>query len=153
MQPVEVVKALITEHGCDSNVQDKDGNTALHEASRCRKPIVAKFIVKLPSCDPNIVNSSQETPLHLALRKQHWRLSKVILKSGKVDGSIVNAQGHTALELIEKHPQNHERTRMKNLLDRNMSILINTSSLLSDDSDISSPPSKWMHKVCIVMQS
>ena len=139
MQPLEIVKTLVIEYNCDPNVQDNEGNTALHEASRCRKPIVTKFIVNLPSCNPNIPNSAKETPLHLALRIHHWRLSKVILKSGKCDKTIENSQGETAFELMERHPQSHERDRMKKLLERSYSVMSNTSV----ESELISPPSEY----------
>ncbi len=140
IQPVEIVKTLVTEYSCDPNVQDNEGNTALHEASRCRKPIVTKFIVNLPYCNPNISNSAKETPLHLALRVHHWRLSKVLLKSGKIDKTIENSKGETAFQLMERHPQSHEVARMKKLLERGHSVMSNTSG----DSELISPPSEYI---------
>ena len=71
VQPIEIVKTLVY------YVQDNEENTALHEASRCRMPIVTNCIVNFPFCNPNILNGAEETPLHLGLHAQQLRLSKV----------------------------------------------------------------------------
>ena len=143
MMLLETVETLISKYGCNPNVQDSDGNTPLHEASRCRKVQIAKYLASLPSCDPNIQNNNGDTPLLVALSKQHWGLSRELFKSGRIDLSIKNNNNYTAIRLLEHYPHSMGHVKMKKILQRSASV----GSLGSVESQMSQRQSSFSEEI------
>jgi len=78
-----VVKALLRA-GCKTDIQDKDGRTALHEAAFKGRGGVVKALLKA-GCDPDIQDTDGrdgETALLLAVKNQHEDVVEMLLKAG-----------------------------------------------------------------------
>lgn len=67
----EVVKKILKSYSIDVNIQDIDGNTALHCAINSQNENVFKEILSNTNCRPNlnIKNKNEQTVLWLALLK------------------------------------------------------------------------------------
>ena len=63
---VGLVTYLVSECGCDPNLCNVDGNTALHEACKWGCLSIVKFFINRDPAILNIKNAKNETPLHLA---------------------------------------------------------------------------------------
>ena len=76
----EVVKLLIKQ-GCDLELEDKDGDRAVHHASFGDEPAVIELLAKA-GADLNVRNKRRQTPLHIAVNKGHVFVVKTLLELG-----------------------------------------------------------------------
>jgi cytohesin len=97
------VKAAI-DCGADPNIQDKVGNTPLHDAAKSGSPDVVKLLLE-HGADPNIQNKVGNTPLHyaakyswlnVALRHDPLEVVKLLLEHG-ADPNARDKDGKTPL--------------------------------------------------------
>ena len=77
---VEVVKVLISANA-DVELEDKDGDRAIHHASFGDEAAVVE-ILAAASCDLNARNKKRQTPLHVAVNKGHVTVVKKLLELG-----------------------------------------------------------------------
>ena len=95
----EMVRVLV-QNNCDVNIQNRNGDTALHIAIRSTQHNAEKVqcILMSGKCDPNIANDAKNTPLHVAVQKNDFRIFGEILRN-KCDINIQNNEGNTPLHL------------------------------------------------------
>lgn len=101
------VQQLLKE-GNDINIQDNEGNTALHHVILNNTPYQLNLLLisntTKDKIDPNIHNNNNETPLYLAiikgLKEEHLRLIK-----DKSDINVRDANGATALIKATQNPE------------------------------------------------
>lgn len=77
---VEVVKVLIANHA-DLEIEDKDGDRAVHHASFGDEAGVVDLLATA-GCDINARNKKRQTPLHIAVNKGHVAVVKRLLELG-----------------------------------------------------------------------
>ena len=89
-----VLKALSSSdmHPLDLNVQDNEGNTAMHIATNFAKVDVVSFFMER-KVDINIQNTNGNTPLHIACRNNIVNIAEMILNDPSTDISIKNNEG------------------------------------------------------------
>ena len=63
---LEVVRALVEEHGCNPQSVDKNKCTPLHYACYCGHRDIVKYLVTVQKCDPQIEDLEGNLPLHFA---------------------------------------------------------------------------------------
>lgn len=76
----QVVELLI-EQGCDLELEDKDGDRAVHHASFGDEAAVIEILSKA-GADLNVRNKRRQTPLHIAVNKGHLCSVETLLKLG-----------------------------------------------------------------------
>ncbi|EFX78101.1 hypothetical protein DAPPUDRAFT_53589 [Daphnia pulex] len=111
--PIDLFK-IILENSTDVNVQEEDGDTALHNAIVFEFETAIKELLERKDIDVNIKNNNKRTPLHLALMGKGFPINLVILEKS----TDVNAQeedGDTALHLAIMCKS---KTALKELLKR-----------------------------------
>uniref|UniRef100_A0A8C9FY67 ANKR6 protein n=1 Tax=Pavo cristatus TaxID=9049 RepID=A0A8C9FY67_PAVCR len=96
----DVIASLIQE-GCALDRQDKDGNTALHEACWHGFSQSAKVLVKAGA---NVLakNKAGNTPLHLACQNSHSQSTRVLLLGGS-RADLKNNAGDTCLHVAARY--------------------------------------------------
>ena len=90
----EVVKCLI-EHGADVNAADKDGRTALLDASERGHFEVVKYLIER-GADVNAADEYGYTALLDASEKGHFEVVKYLIEGG-VDVNVTSVDGSTAV--------------------------------------------------------
>lgn len=91
---LEVIKVML-EHGADIELEDKDGDRAVHHASFGDEPGVIELLASL-SVDLNARNKRRQTPLHIAVNKGHIGVVKTLLDHG-CHPSLQDSEGDTPL--------------------------------------------------------
>ena len=101
LENMEYIQALIQYPSCDLNIQDDNGDTALHIAARSKWNSAEKIqcLLECDRCDPNITNKQGYTPLHTATVNSQFDSIKILLNSTKCNPNIQDIQGNTALHL------------------------------------------------------
>ena len=83
--------------GADPNIQNKDGDTPLHDAARSGSPEVVKLLLE-HGANPNIQDYKYDwTPLHYAVKGCHVDVARVLLDYG-ADPTIRDNEGRTPLD-------------------------------------------------------
>uniref|UniRef100_A0A146LRU8 RING-type E3 ubiquitin transferase n=1 Tax=Lygus hesperus TaxID=30085 RepID=A0A146LRU8_LYGHE len=91
---IEVVKLLL-KHSADVEIEDKDGDRAIHHAAFGNEPAVIELLAKA-GADLNIRNNRRQTPLHLGVNKGYIGVVKALLKLG-CHPSLQDSEGDTPL--------------------------------------------------------
>ena len=63
---MDIIKYLITEHGCDPALPDNDGNMPIHIACLGGQLNVVKFLITEMKCNPKCLRKDGQTPLQHA---------------------------------------------------------------------------------------
>ena len=71
---MDIIKYLITEHGCDPALPDNDGNMPIHIACLGGQLNVVKYLVTEMKCNPKSPGYKGRTPLHQACNSGHMDL-------------------------------------------------------------------------------
>lgn len=77
---VELIKVLM-KYDVDMEVEDKDGDRAVHHAAFGDEPEVIKLLHR-GGADLNARNKRRQTPLHIGVNKGHIGVVKVLLDLG-----------------------------------------------------------------------
>ncbi|TYZ61650.1 hypothetical protein PybrP1_010649 [[Pythium] brassicae (nom. inval.)] len=94
------VVELLLRHGAVANLQDDEGNTALHGAGA---PDVARILLTSAfKTNPNIPNRRGQTPLHVAAAAGSVAVVDLLIRSG-CQQDIVDDQGQTAFHVAAAH--------------------------------------------------
>ncbi|BFZ09622.1 hypothetical protein BsWGS_12661 [Bradybaena similaris] len=92
---------MLLNAGCYIDVQDEDGNSAIHEASWNGFSQTAELLVKY-NCNVCLMNKAGFTALHLAAQNGHNECSRVLLYAG-CNPDIKNNYGDTALHTAARY--------------------------------------------------
>lgn len=113
LMTLDTARLLIEDYYFDPSVQDNDGNTPLHDASRCQKTQITKYLTSLPNCNLNVQNTEGDTPLHIAVMSSHWLIVRVLLASPRLVVLIENNAKETPLSLLEMQISTNETKKLK----------------------------------------
>ncbi|XP_067677818.1 E3 ubiquitin-protein ligase MIB1-like isoform X1 [Haliotis asinina] len=91
---IEVIKVLI-KHTVDMEVEDKDGDRAVHHAAFGDEPAVIEMLHR-GGADLNARNKRRQTPLHIGVNKGHIGVVRALLDLG-CHPSLQDSEGDTAL--------------------------------------------------------
>ncbi|KAK5916241.1 hypothetical protein CgunFtcFv8_011244 [Champsocephalus gunnari] len=103
--------AALIQGGCALDLQDKDGNTALHEVSWHGFSHCVKLLVKA-GADVNIRNKAGNTALHLSCQNAHAQTTRLLLLGGSTpdtknnvspDPDTKNNAGDTCLHVAARY--------------------------------------------------
>ena len=101
VESMEYIQKLTQQPTCDLDIQDDNGDTALHIAACSKWNSAEKIQCLLDSgrCDTNITNKQGHTPLHIATVNSQFDAIKILLNSTKCNPNIQDIHGNTALHL------------------------------------------------------
>ncbi|XP_066272663.1 E3 ubiquitin-protein ligase MIB1-like isoform X1 [Branchiostoma lanceolatum] len=91
---IDVVRCLIR-HSCDLEVEDKDGDRAMHHAAFGDEPTIIEHLARA-GADLNARNKRRQTALHIGVNKGHVGVVKSLLELG-AHPSLQDSEGDTAL--------------------------------------------------------
>jgi len=91
---LEVIQVLL-HHTADVEIEDKDGDRAVHHAAFGDEPRVIELLAKA-SADLNARNKRRQTALHIAINKGHFNIVKTLLELG-CHSSLQDSEGDTPL--------------------------------------------------------
>ncbi|XP_059159077.1 E3 ubiquitin-protein ligase MIB1-like isoform X2 [Physella acuta] len=91
---IEVIKVLI-KHDVNMEVEDKDGDRAVHHAAFGDEPAVIELLHR-GGADLNARNKRRQTPLHIGVNKGHIGVVRSLLVLGS-HPSLQDSEGDTAL--------------------------------------------------------
>ena len=74
---MDIIKYLITEHGCDPALPDNDGNMPINIACLGGQLNVVKYLVTEMKCNPKSPGYKGRTPLHQACNKWSYGHNQV----------------------------------------------------------------------------
>lgn len=77
---IEVIQVLLR-HNVDVEIEDKDGDRAVHHAAFGDEPSVIEILSKA-GADLNARNKRRQTALHIAVNKGHLNVVKTLLTLG-----------------------------------------------------------------------
>jgi len=89
---------LLIEAGANVNIQNKEGNTGLHEAIFIQDYELIKIFINA-KIDVNIINSSKDTALHEACKYGDDK-SIILLLTNNASANMSNNDGNTPLHLL-----------------------------------------------------
>ncbi|XP_023301637.2 E3 ubiquitin-protein ligase mind-bomb [Lucilia cuprina] len=91
---IEVIQILLC-HNVDVEIEDKDGDRAVHHAAFGDEPAVIELLSKA-GADLNARNKRRQTALHIAVNKGHLNVVKTLLSLG-CHPSLQDSEGDTPL--------------------------------------------------------
>lgn len=91
---IEVIQVLLR-HNVDVEIEDKDGDRAVHHAAFGDEPAVIELLSKA-GADLNARNKRRQTALHIAVNKGHLNVVKTLLSLG-CHPSLQDSEGDTPL--------------------------------------------------------
>ncbi|CAF1355431.1 unnamed protein product, partial [Didymodactylos carnosus] len=91
---IDVIRILMLHHA-NLEIEDKDGDRAVHHASFGDESIVLEILAKA-GCDLNARNKRRQTALHIGVCKGHFDVVKILLTHGAHAG-IQDSDGDTSL--------------------------------------------------------
>ena len=94
---IDVVKYLISEHGCDPMCKDNNGWTCLHYAGECGSLDIMKYLITECKCDPMAADNDGSTCLHIATGNKHIDVVKYLIRECGCDPTCKNDNGWTCL--------------------------------------------------------
>merc|ERR1712000_27081 len=96
--------------GCDLNVKDKDGQTALHFVACEGHTEIASILIEA-GCDLNVQDKEGETALHFAARDGHAEIASLLIEAG-ADLHLQDKDGKTPSD-VTTEPQVRQIFRAK----------------------------------------
>lgn len=122
------ISAALLQRKIDVNASDKDGNTALHVASRSSNAALVELLLK-HQANPNQLTSSEVTPLALSAFAGSVECCTVLLAHG-ADLNFCDSQGNSALSIaIEQSATAGDSNLVASLLQHEPIAAIRQSSL------------------------
>ena len=91
---LNVIKILI-KFNVDLEIEDKDGDRAIHHAAFGNESTVIDYLANL-NCDLNSRNKRLQTALHIAVNKGHTDVVRVLLQCG-AHSSLCDSEGDTPI--------------------------------------------------------
>ncbi|GLH11416.1 E3 ubiquitin-protein ligase mind-bomb [Gryllus bimaculatus] len=119
---LEVIKILLR-HKADVEIEDKDGDRAVHHAAFGDEPGVMELLAHA-GADLNARNKRRQTALHIAVNKGHMGVVKTLLELG-CHPSLQDSEGDTPLhDAISKKRDD----MLTLLLDHNADIMLTNNN-------------------------
>lgn len=78
---VDVINVLL-KYNANVEIEDKDGDRAVHHAAFGDEPLVIEVLEKIAHADLNVRNKRRQTPLHIAVNKGHIYVVQKLLLLG-----------------------------------------------------------------------
>jgi len=75
---IDVIRILLS-HGADPEIEDKDGDRAVHHAAFGDEPLVIEMLAQAGS-DMNARNKRRQTALHIGVNKGHLGVVRALLR-------------------------------------------------------------------------
>ena len=94
----DVVNYLITEHNCNPQCTDKEGQTPLHYACASGLLEIVQYFHDNKLSDLVHTSNSGDTPLHFACKYDQVEIVQFLLSAGECNPLIKNAEGITPVE-------------------------------------------------------
>lgn len=117
---VNVIRVLL-KHGADPEIEDKDGDRAIHHAAFGNEPEVIDLLASVAGkCDLNARNKRRQTAMHIGVNKVHLNVVRVLVKF----------HAHVSLQDMDADTPIHDAITKKNdaiiklLLDANADLSI-----------------------------
>ena len=98
-QYLDIVNYLITEHNCNPQCRDKEGQTPLHYACASGQLEIVQYFHKEKLSDLVHKAHSGDTPLHFACKYNQVEVVQFLLSTGECDPLIKNIEGITPVEI------------------------------------------------------
>lgn len=95
----KLYQSLLNKKDIDVNLQNNEGNSILHLASKMQNETFLNEILNNPKIDINIQNKQMNTPLHLAIEENNKLLAILLIKNDKCNLSLTNNEEMTPLML------------------------------------------------------
>ena len=95
----DLVKYLITEHKCNPQCRDEEGQTPLHYACASGLLEIVQYFHSEKLSDLVHTARSGDTPLHFACKYNQVEIVQFLLSTGECDPMIKNAEGLTSVEI------------------------------------------------------
>lgn len=92
---IEVIEVLLR-HSVNVEIEDKDGDRAVHHAAFGDEPAVIELLSKEAGADLNARNKRRQTALHIAVNKGHLNVVKTLIALG-CHPSLQDSEGDTPL--------------------------------------------------------
>ena len=96
---LDVVKYLITEHKCNPQCTDEEGQTPLHYACASGKLEIVQYFHDNKLSDLVHTANSGDTPLHVACKFSQVEVTQFLLSTGECNPLIKNTEGQTPVEI------------------------------------------------------
>ena len=96
---LDVVRILVSEHGCDIMARDSDGDTPLHIAALAGREEVVKELITEFGCTPHIKGKYGNTPLHNACGGGHLDVVRILVSEHGCDIMARDSDGDTPLNI------------------------------------------------------
>ena len=96
---MDIIKCLITEHGCDPVLPDDYGNMPIHIACVFGQLVVVKYLIAEQHCDPHIGGKYDRTPLHCACENGHMDIIKYLIKEHGCDPGLPDNDGNMPIHI------------------------------------------------------
>lgn len=77
---LEVIR-ILQSHGADPEIEDKDGDRAVHHAAFGDEPAVIEILAQA-GADLNVRNKRRQTALHIGVNKGHFGVVTTLLRLG-----------------------------------------------------------------------
>ena len=90
---MDIIKYLITEHDCDPELPDNDGNMPINIACLCGQLNVVKYLITEMKCNPKSPGYKGRTPLHYACDSGHMDIIKSLITEHGCDPAIPDKDG------------------------------------------------------------
>lgn len=78
---IDVINVLL-KYNANVEIEDKDGDRAVHHAAFGDEPLVIEALHKIANADLNVRNKRRQTPLHIAVNKGHIYVVQKLLSLG-----------------------------------------------------------------------
>ena len=98
-QYLDIVKYLITEHKCNPQCKDKEGQTLLHYACAGGQLEIVQYFHKEKLSDLVHTAHSGDTPFHSACKYNQVEVVQFLLSTGECDPLAKNTEGLTPVEI------------------------------------------------------
>ena len=96
---MDIIKYLITEHGCDPALPDNDGNMPINIACLGGQLNVVKYLVTEMKCNPKSPGNKGRTPLHHACNKGHMDIIKYLITEHGCDPALPDNDGDMPIHI------------------------------------------------------
>jgi len=97
---------LFAEYGADVNVQNKDGESILHQICAEGMDVFARYLYKV-GANPNLKDVEERTPLHIATDKGNVKLVDLLVDKFKASVHERTKDGSTLMHLASKSGNPH----------------------------------------------